>query len=252
MESEYYYWCFICKKGCNVMEENDGLHCEFCNSTFVEEIDRLERDRPENFIPENRQNHQNSSQSNLGSRNSVGSFSIQLITGLNGGIIHSNFGSNQNQFTTQTFSNNNSNNFFSNFLQGFMGTDTTNFLGRHTNDLPFENLLNFLMMNDPNRYGNPPASKKILESIKIDKLTDNSSEIKNQSNCLVCLEDFQVEESVIKLDCKHCFHDNCLKDWLNKHNTCPVCRLELETDDIDYENRKKANRNTLRNLNPNN
>ena len=29
-----------------------------------------------------------------------------------------------------------------------------------------------------------------------------------------------------KLQCGHCFHLNCIYVWLNKNNTCPLCRKE--------------------------
>ena len=37
--NEYYYWCFVCKKECLVLEADDGeLQCEKCLSSFVEEL----------------------------------------------------------------------------------------------------------------------------------------------------------------------------------------------------------------------
>ena len=29
------------------------------------------------------------------------------------------------------------------------------------------------------------------------------------------------------MPCSHLFHDECLVPWLERHNTCPVCRFEL-------------------------
>ncbi|CAN0862342.1 E3 ubiquitin-protein ligase RING1-like [Linum grandiflorum] len=30
---------------------------------------------------------------------------------------------------------------------------------------------------------------------------------------------------VIKLECKHIFHQSCLMNWLNTSKTCPLCRF---------------------------
>ena len=45
--------------------------------------------------------------------------------------------------------------------------------------------------------------------------------------CTICLEPFEVGGApVCELACsqKHVFHADCLKAWLVKESTCPICR----------------------------
>ena len=68
----------------------------------------------------------------------------------------------------------------------------------------------------------------------------------------VCQEEYTYEDAttLIKLPCKHLYHEDCIVPWLNTHNTWPGCRFELPTDDIDYENNKLNSQdpNYMRNL----
>ena len=49
--------------------------------------------------------------------------------------------------------------------------------------------------------------------------------------CSVCHEDFEEAEEVIELPCQHCYHSDCILPWLETHNTCPVCRLDLPAEE---------------------
>ena len=35
------------------------------------------------------------------------------------------------------------------------------------------------------------------------------------------------------------YHKECVLPWLEKSNTCPTCRFEMPTDDLEYEDKKK-------------
>ena len=54
--------------------------------------------------------------------------------------------------------------------------------------------------------------------------------------CSICLNDFSKAgrrggaiEEIGLFDCNHVFHSNCINQWLNQHNSCPLCRRPLLT-----------------------
>ena len=48
--------------------------------------------------------------------------------------------------------------------------------------------------------------------------------------CTVCHDEFAAGAEVVQLPCRHCFHDTCIRPWLEGHNTCPVCRTALPAE----------------------
>ncbi len=56
-----------------------------------------------------------------------------------------------------------------------------------------------------------------------------------------CRDELDVGDEVQILPCNssHIFHPPCLAPWLKDHNSCPVCRHELPTDDWRYEDAKE-------------
>lgn len=100
-----------------------------------------------------------------------------------------------------------------------------------------EQLIQQLAENDPNRYGTPPASKSAVEGLPNIKITDEML-ASESSQCAVCKDSFELDEEAKQIPCKHIYHKDCILPWLELHNSCPVCRYELPTDDPDYENRR--------------
>ncbi len=141
-------------------------------------------------------------------------------------------------------------------LRGIRGSETSPILDMlqsllsYNEDTHMENIISYLMANDPNKYGNPPASKD--EVSKLRKVTvdeNNKEEIRKMSSehlCSVCKDDYESGQNLIQLPCSHLFHDDCILPWLKERNSCPTCRFELKTDDNDYETRKAEKRNEIR------
>lgn len=102
-----------------------------------------------------------------------------------------------------------------------------------------EQLIQQLAENDPNRYGTPPASKSAIEGLPTIRITVELLDT-DSSQCAVCKDIFEVDEEAKQMPCKHIYHKDCILPWLELHNSCPVCRYELPTDDPDYEQRTRG------------
>ncbi|KAK7314752.1 hypothetical protein VNO77_33280 [Canavalia gladiata] len=99
-----------------------------------------------------------------------------------------------------------------------------------------EELIQHLAENDPNRYGTPPASKTAVEGLPDISVTEELLAT-DSAQCAVCKDTFGLGEIAKQMPCKHIYHADCILPWLELHNSCPVCRYELPTDDPDYEQR---------------
>jgi hypothetical protein len=60
-------------------------------------------------------------------------------------------------------------------------------------------------------------------------VTKHKRDSNEEVNCSICLENFKLNDNVIKLPCKHEFHPECLNGWLKNKSTCPMCRCEIDT-----------------------
>ncbi|WMV17422.1 hypothetical protein MTR67_010807 [Solanum verrucosum] len=67
----------------------------------------------------------------------------------------------------------------------------------------------------------PPAAQASVEALPIVKI------IEEESECAICLSEFQVGEKAKEMSCKHRYHSNCINQWLEIHRSCPVCRYKM-------------------------
>jgi hypothetical protein len=61
-----------------------------------------------------------------------------------------------------------------------------------------------------------------------------------QMNCPICFNQFPTEEMMIT-QCAHQFCQECLQEWLSSHDTCPICRFQLQEDEIIETNHQNIN-----------
>ncbi|KAK4476344.1 hypothetical protein RD792_015493 [Penstemon davidsonii] len=68
-----------------------------------------------------------------------------------------------------------------------------------------------------------------LDDSKIENCTEMALvDLSEISHCPICLEEYGNNEKVRRINlCHHCFHVECIHQWLLKKSTCPVCRISL-------------------------
>lgn len=58
----------------------------------------------------------------------------------------------------------------------------------------------------------------------------NKTNVNYNCRCCVCLGEFEIKEELLQvISCKHVFHINCIRHWLQSHSTCPLCRTLVAT-----------------------
>jgi hypothetical protein len=73
-----------------------------------------------------------------------------------------------------------------------------------------ENLLKYI--EDVIQFSLPIVNKKTVYS----------------SECSICMEDVDNEKKGGQLQCRHAFHNECIKKWFSKNTACPVCRAKCD------------------------
>ncbi|KAI9916034.1 hypothetical protein PsorP6_007732 [Peronosclerospora sorghi] len=51
----------------------------------------------------------------------------------------------------------------------------------------------------------------------------------NQTECVICLSEYEKDDAIISLPCGHTFYKGCGLRWLLEHNVFPTCRYQLPT-----------------------
>lgn len=83
----------------------------------------------------------------------------------------------------------------------------------------------------------PPMSPKAMSRLAHYRILPVDRELHRDDTqeCTVCCERLIDGVALIRLDCGHVFHANCVAPWLHRSCTCPTCRFEHETVHPNFE-----------------
>jgi hypothetical protein len=63
-------------------------------------------------------------------------------------------------------------------------------------------------------------------AVKADDLGDDDFDLGGDAACTICFGPLEDGDRVGALVCDHIFHAECLKRWLVRRNTCPLCQMQ--------------------------
>lgn len=92
-----------------------------------------------------------------------------------------------------------------------------------------ERMLTNIINNEMNadlEQNNSGLSDAAMRTLRENSFT--VTETDDNTQCSICLETIQQNETVVTLECQHTFHLQCIERWCSSHNSCPICRSVIE------------------------
>jgi hypothetical protein len=82
-----------------------------------------------------------------------------------------------------------------------------------------------LQIQDANQEENEYIKIDYISFAELNSLEHEENYKENTSNvvCSICLEEYVYNETISVMSCNHKFHEECLRDWLQKSKACPLC-----------------------------
>ncbi|KAG4936657.1 hypothetical protein AAZX31_18G167700 [Glycine max] len=210
------FWCYRCNRIVRVPQNDAVLLCPDCNSGFLEEL-------------------QTPPHSRRSTRGGGGSPFNPVIVLRNANDVVSP--------ETRNFEL-----YYNDAVSGSSGPSTLRPLPQGVTEFlmgsGFDNLLDQLDGAAGGSAPPPPAaaSKAAIESMPVVKIL--ASHTYAESHCAVCMENFEINCDAREMPCGHVYHSECIVPWLSVRNSCPVCRHEVPSDEVEESN-SNSNNNTV-------
>ncbi|CAH8328932.1 unnamed protein product [Eruca vesicaria subsp. sativa] len=72
-------------------------------------------------------------------------------------------------------------------------------------------------------------SADTIASLPSKRYKDGDNQNGTNESCVICRLDYENDDDLILLPCKHSYHSECINNWLKINKTCPVCSAEVST-----------------------
>ncbi|KAI3685128.1 hypothetical protein L6452_34362 [Arctium lappa] len=86
------------------------------------------------------------------------------------------------------------------------------------------------MLQNPNNAGRMLLPMLVLISCRASVLVQRflaTVVVETEGICCICSGRMEVGSPASRLPCNHCYHDGCIREWLNSNPSCPFCGFQL-------------------------
>ncbi|KAG0571427.1 hypothetical protein KC19_VG010700 [Ceratodon purpureus] len=66
-------------------------------------------------------------------------------------------------------------------------------------------------------------------------VSDSKDNTSDQEQCVVCRLEYEDGDKMLSLPCKHQYHFECIRQWLERNKVCPVCSAEVMSESSTSE-----------------
>mmetsp|Transcript_7469 Transcript_7469/g.12543 ORF Transcript_7469/g.12543 Transcript_7469/m.12543 type:complete len:233 (-) Transcript_7469:205-903(-) len=226
------YFCHSCQVEVDgrVSQENDEPECSVCGSNFVEKVGQ----RVEEFLalPQVQASQSSSSsvptQSPPASSDSGGettsSFQtspqtpVMMMQLAGGGAMPINL---QTQHGSSLLGGQPSQDLLTLLLRGTgLLSGSSDASGGNSG---LDEILHQLFMNDQGVIATP-TTPEAIEALNRERDVEKLQQL---GECGITLEPFEEGDTAVIMPCEHVFKEEAILQWLQTHDTCPVCRLKI-------------------------
>ncbi|KAJ4894078.1 E3 ubiquitin ligase BIG BROTHER-related [Raphanus sativus] len=78
-------------------------------------------------------------------------------------------------------------------------------------------------------------SADMIASLPSKRYKDGDNQNGTNESCVICRLDYEDDDNLILLPCKHSYHSECINNWLKINKICPVCSAEVSTSTAGQE-----------------
>jgi hypothetical protein len=66
------------------------------------------------------------------------------------------------------------------------------------------------------------------------RLATTVSNTPMDDNCAICQEEVMPDAEIRTINqCNHAFHKGCIDQWFDRSVFCPICRIDIRSEDLD-------------------